>query len=151
LSHLTVPGLGIAGCGVTDVVAVCSFAEPFAGGAGLALQAKANVTRGRMENTSDVERANGVMLFRERIHDTLRSMSMDPSKLRDEALRMPVEARARLAAELLRSLDEDEDLDGAEYEAAWSSEIAERLREVEVGEVQTVPWSDARKRIVRED
>jgi hypothetical protein len=79
----------------------------------------------------------------------MKLMFMAPSR-RDEALRMPVETRARLAAELLRSLDEDEDLDGAEYEAAWSSEIAERLREVEVGEVQTVPWS-ARKRIVRED
>ena len=36
-------------------------------------------------------------------------MSIDPAKLRDEALRMPVEARARLAAELLRSLDEDDE------------------------------------------
>jgi putative addiction module component (TIGR02574 family) len=78
-------------------------------------------------------------------------MSMDPSKLREEALRLPVEARAQLAAELLGSLDEDDDLDAAEHEAAWSSEIAERLRQVEAGEVQAVPWSEARKRIVRED
>ena len=79
-------------------------------------------------------------------------MSMDPSKLRDEALRLPSEARARLVAELLSSLDDEEDdLDQAEYDTAWSSEIAERLRQVDAGDVTTVPWSEARRRVVRED
>ena len=78
-------------------------------------------------------------------------MSSDPSKVREEALRLPIEARAQLAAELLGSLDDADDLDESEHEAAWSSEIAERLREIEAGEVETVPWSEARRRIVRED
>jgi putative addiction module component (TIGR02574 family) len=78
-------------------------------------------------------------------------MSMDPAKLRDEAMRLPVEARARLAAELLGSLDDMDDVDPAEHEAAWSAEIVERMRQLEAGEVETVPWADARKRIVRED
>jgi putative addiction module component (TIGR02574 family) len=80
-------------------------------------------------------------------------MSMDPSKLRDEAMRLPADARARLAAELLGSLDEgdDEALDPAEYDAAWSAEIAERMRQIDSGEVKSVPWSEARRRITRED
>ena len=79
-------------------------------------------------------------------------MSMDPSKVRDEALRMPSEARARLATELLQSLDDSGDeLDPADHELAWSAEIAERLRQVDAGEVQAVPWTEARRRIVRED
>lgn len=78
-------------------------------------------------------------------------MSMDPAKLRDEALRLPPDARARLAAELLRSLDDVDDVDATEHDAAWSEEISERLRQVDAGEVQTVRWSEARRRIVRED
>jgi putative addiction module component len=47
-------------------------------------------------------------------------MSMNPSKLRDEALRLSVEERARLAAELLHSLEDDDDvIDAQEHEAAW--------------------------------
>jgi putative addiction module component (TIGR02574 family) len=78
-------------------------------------------------------------------------MSMDPSKLRDEVLRLPRKARARLVADLLRSLDDDDEIDQAEHAAAWGSEIAERLREVDAGEVQPVPWSEARQRIIRKD
>lgn len=78
-------------------------------------------------------------------------MSIDPSKLRDEVLRLPVEARARLAAELLGSLDDVDEVDAAEHETAWSAEIADRIRQVETGEVKTVPWNEARRRIVRED
>jgi putative addiction module component (TIGR02574 family) len=78
---------------------------------------------------------------------------MDPEKLRDEAMRLPADARARLAAELLGSLDEgdDEALDPTEPEPAWSAEIAERVRQSDSGEVNPVPWSEARRRITRED
>ena len=70
----------------------------------------------------------------------------------DEAMRLPADARARLAAELLGSLDdgeEDDALDPAEHEAAWSAEIAERMRQIDSGEVKAVPWSEARRRITR--
>ena len=78
---------------------------------------------------------------------------MDPAKLRDEALRLPAQARARLAADLLGSLDDDaaDDVSETEHEASWGTELAERLRQVDAAEVQTVPWSEARRRIVRED
>jgi putative addiction module component (TIGR02574 family) len=77
-------------------------------------------------------------------------MTMDPSKLRDEVLRLPLEARARLVDELLHSLDDDDEIDQSEHAAAWGSEIAERLRAVDAGEIQPVPWSEARQRIMRE-
>ncbi len=65
-------------------------------------------------------------------------------------LRLPLEARARLIDELLHSLDDDDEIDPSEHAAAWGSEIAERLRAVDAGEVQPVPWSEARRRIMRE-
>jgi putative addiction module component (TIGR02574 family) len=78
-------------------------------------------------------------------------MSIDPSKLRDEAMRLPANARAQLAAELLGSLDDSSDeISPGEHEASWDAELAERLRQVDTGEVKPVPWAEARKRIVRE-
>lgn len=79
-------------------------------------------------------------------------MAIDPAKVREEALSLPANARARLAADLLGSLDDDEDIvDPREHDAAWSSEIEGRLRAVDAGEIATVPWSEARRRIVREE
>ena len=75
---------------------------------------------------------------------------MDPEKLRDEVLRLPLQGRARLVDELLRSLDDDDEVDPTEHDAAWGAEISERLRAVAEGEVQPVPWSEARQRITRE-
>ncbi|MFN0253761.1 MAG: addiction module protein [Kofleriaceae bacterium] len=42
-------------------------------------------------------------------------------------------------------------MDAAEHDASWSTEIAERLRQIDSGAVQAVPWNDARTRITRED
>ena len=78
---------------------------------------------------------------------------MDPAKLRDEAMRLPADARAKLAAELLGSLEDNDDdsFDPVEHEAAWSAEIAERVRQIDSGEVKAVPWEEARRRITHED
>jgi putative addiction module component (TIGR02574 family) len=79
-------------------------------------------------------------------------MTQDAKKLLDEALKLPADARAELVGRLLRSLDEEEsDLSPKEYEAAWSSEIERRLREVDEGRVQPASWEDARRRIVSDD
>lgn len=61
------------------------------------------------------------------------------------ALRLPPEARAALAAELIESLDQGE-LTG-DVEEAWSDEIQRRLAEVDAGTVTPVPWLSARSRI----
>lgn len=72
-------------------------------------------------------------------------MSPDAEKLLADALRLPPQARAALAAQLIDSLDEEIDEDA---EAAWSAEIARRVRELETGRVKAVPWSEARRQIL---
>ena len=72
-------------------------------------------------------------------------MSSDASKLLEEALKLPLEARAALAGSLLDSLDETVD---ENVEEAWALEIVRRLEEVQSGKVRAVPWAEARRRIV---
>ena len=72
-------------------------------------------------------------------------MASDTKKLLDEALRLPDEARAALAASLIDSLDDTVD---PSAEAAWAKEIARRLEEIDSGKTKPVPWSEARRRIL---
>jgi putative addiction module component (TIGR02574 family) len=72
-------------------------------------------------------------------------MSSNASKLLEEALKLPAEARAALAGSLLESLDDTVDED---VEQAWAVEITRRLEEVQSGKVKGVPWAEARRRIV---
>jgi putative addiction module component (TIGR02574 family) len=60
-----------------------------------------------------------------------------------EALRLPAAARAALAAELIRSLDDDEP--APEVEAAWGDEIRRRLAEIDAGRADTVPWAEVER------
>jgi hypothetical protein len=69
----------------------------------------------------------------------------DLKNLLEQALQLPEEARAALAAELLESLEGDVDEDA---EAEWSQEIAARLRELDSGAVKAIPWSEARRAIL---
>ena len=71
-------------------------------------------------------------------------MKQDPTRLLQEALQLPPEARAALAASLLDSLDPEV---GEDAESAWQAEIDRRLRELDSGRVKPVPWSEARRRI----
>ncbi len=64
-----------------------------------------------------------------------------------DALKLDVEARAELAAELLASLDGPADPDA---EAAWEVEIARRVAAIEVGTVQLEPWEAVKRRIEKE-
>ncbi len=59
----------------------------------------------------------------------------------DDALALPVEARAALANALIRSLDEDVDDDA---ETARSTEIDRRIDEIDRSTTQLVPRSEAR-------
>jgi len=72
-------------------------------------------------------------------------MKRDTSKILEEALKLPIEARAALAGSLLESLDEVVD---ENVEATWADEIARRVDELNTGKVKTVPWSEARRRIL---
>lgn len=71
-------------------------------------------------------------------------MSGKAQKVLEEALTLPPEERADVAATLLESLDEQED---AGVEEAWAQEIEQRIRDVESGAVKTIPWSEARRRL----
>jgi len=72
-------------------------------------------------------------------------MNPGVEKLLEDALRLPAQARAALAAQLIESLDEEVDEDA---EAAWSVEIARRVEELDTGRVKAVPWSEARRQIL---
>jgi len=69
---------------------------------------------------------------------------MDPKRVFEDALQLPEQARAALAAELIATLDDASDPDA---EALWSSEIRRRLEEVDSGAVRPIPWAEARRRI----
>ena len=61
-----------------------------------------------------------------------------------ELLKLPARERARLATELVQSLDESEDSDAA---AAWLEELDRRAREVVGGTVKLEDWTKVRRRI----
>lgn len=60
-------------------------------------------------------------------------------ELSARAKTLPPEDRARLAAELLDSLEQDPD---TEFDSAWDREIARRVAEVESGAAELVSADD---------
>jgi len=74
-------------------------------------------------------------------------MGRGAKKLLHEALALPTEERAELAAELIASLDGPADTD---VEAAWAAEIERRAAKVLSGESEGTPWEEVRRRIERE-
>ncbi|MBI4220029.1 MAG: addiction module protein [Chloroflexi bacterium] len=61
-----------------------------------------------------------------------------------DALRLDPRARARIAAELLASLDAPANPDA---EAAWAAEIERRVAELDAGRAKLEPWDEVRRRI----
>lgn len=62
-----------------------------------------------------------------------------------EALSLPVEDRAAVAAALLRSLDGDSDEDPETLEAAWADELRRRLADLDAGTAETMSAEEARR------
>ncbi len=73
-------------------------------------------------------------------------MSPRAQELLREALALPLDERADVAAQLLASLDDAAADDPAEVEAAWAAEIERRARRAIAGETTGVPWEDVRRR-----
>ena len=73
-------------------------------------------------------------------------MGDNAAKILEEALRLPAEARAALAASLLDSLDNAVDPDA---EAQWDAEIGRRVRELDEGKVRPILWAEARRQLFR--
>lgn len=65
-----------------------------------------------------------------RVHDLYR-----------EAVELSESERAELAGLLLESLQTEPDPD---VEAAWAEEIERRVRDIDEGRVQTIPWEQVR-------
>jgi putative addiction module component (TIGR02574 family) len=72
-------------------------------------------------------------------------MPNDPAEILKQALALPSKDRAALADSLLESLDQEVDEDA---EQAWHAEIQKRLREIEDGTVEMIPWEEAERRLL---
>jgi putative addiction module component (TIGR02574 family) len=72
---------------------------------------------------------------------------LDTADLLEQALTLPEHERAKIAARLLESLDQEVQ---SEVDAAWAAEIERRCAAVDAGELQTSDWKDVRARIERE-
>lgn len=63
-----------------------------------------------------------------------------------EALDLPLDERAKMAAELLESLDAAE----ANVEEAWAREIERRVAAARAGELESTDWRTVLDRVERE-
>jgi len=71
-------------------------------------------------------------------------MGTDPEALRDAALALSEAERAKLARDLIASLDGPADDDVAE---AWDIELCRRINEVEAGKAQLLDVEDVLARV----
>lgn len=76
-------------------------------------------------------------------------MTQRTQALLREALALPAEERATVAAELLASLDRHDSQDAEAVRAAWAAEIERRARRVLSGESTGEPWAAVRERTAR--
>ena len=72
-------------------------------------------------------------------------MAKTADDLRDEVLALSVQERARMASDLLASLD-SETVDEAEIDTLWSAETQRRAAMLESGEAGTLTWDDIQHR-----
>lgn len=70
-------------------------------------------------------------------------MTNEVSKLLQKALSLSIEEQEALAESLISSLGDKVNED---VQAAWKTEIARRVAELDAGKVQTIPWSQIRRR-----
>lgn len=78
----------------------------------------------------------GLRTFQVELIELEVQMSFTVDQIRDEALRLPIQERARLAGDLISSLDDLEDVDQAAVDAAWAEEIQRRVNEIRGGKVE---------------
>jgi putative addiction module component (TIGR02574 family) len=71
-------------------------------------------------------------------------MASQPADLLSDALALPARERAKIAHELLLSLDEGADDDAAE---AWVAELEHRAAEVRSGAATTEDWASVKARL----
>jgi len=77
------------------------------------------------------------------LNDFNRSIN-EPRQILEQALLLPENQRAAIAASLLHSLDSECDTDS---EAQWNSDVRRRLDEIDNGSVELIPWSEVRAKM----
>jgi len=71
-------------------------------------------------------------------------MERDAAEVLRHAPALTLEARAALIESLIGSLDQAVD---AGAEQAWWEEIERRIRQIDSGAVELIPWDEARRRL----
>lgn len=66
--------------------------------------------------------------------------------LLDEALELPLDERAKMAADLLESLHDAE----ADVDAAWAAEIQQRVAAARAGELESTDWRTVLDRVEKD-
>jgi putative addiction module component (TIGR02574 family) len=79
---------------------------------------------------------------RRRLAGELEAVIDEAKTLLEEALRLPIQQRARLVSSLINGLEES---DEADAEQAWIDEVHKRARELETGQVRGLTWAEARR------
>lgn len=72
-------------------------------------------------------------------------MAKTADALRSEVLALPAQDRARIASELLASLD-SEPVDEDEIDELWSAETQRRAAMLDTGEAGTLSWGEIEQR-----
>ncbi len=67
----------------------------------------------------------------------------DPARVLEDALTLTTDDRARIAPELIHSLEPED----AEASAAWSREMRRRVDEIEAGTAELEDWETVRARL----
>lgn len=67
--------------------------------------------------------------------------------MRNEVLALPTEERAELAAELLASLDDVDDVDPEQVDRVWGQELVWRSAQLASGEVTGLSWEQVLARV----
>jgi len=75
-------------------------------------------------------------------------MATELRQLFREALELTDNDRATLAGLLIESLESPPDPD---VEKAWAEEAERRWREIESGEVKTIPWEEVKAKLLSGD
>lgn len=71
-------------------------------------------------------------------------MTREVAELLREASQLPEPDRAELAGRLLEGLHGAPE---AGVEAAWAEEVERRVRDIDSGAVQTIPWEEVRAKL----